>query len=123
MALSRHRNQILRLLEDHLFGDDEISESIDWHLYKGQATAVQTITIPDAARVKHEIGAEELEDGVSAQRARRNYIIKESRLPAGITYQDLTKNDRVTIGDTEFMVEGLDKTLEFVIYASLVGPK
>lgn len=121
--LSEYKDQILGLAEDNVFDDPEVVHAIDWSLYRGRSIAEQTFTIPDAALMNWEVGSEELEDGVSVQRGRRDYLIKESSLPAGVTVKDLTKNDHVTVDGSEFIVDLLDKTLEFVIYAKLVGAK
>lgn len=119
--LSDFRDQILETLEDNFFGDPEIIQSIEWAIYRGRSTPEQTFTILDAALVKWEVGTEELEEGVGVQMAKRNYVIKESSLPAGVTCKDLTKNDHVTVEGTEYIAVNLNKTLEFVVYVELVG--
>ena len=119
--LSDFKDQILTLLEDNFFGDDQLKRSITYTLYKGRSTAAQTFTITEAVLVKHKVAEEELEDGVAAQRARRKYIIREADLPTGVTVISLTKNDRITDDGSEFIVEEIDKTLEFIIAITVVG--
>jgi hypothetical protein len=119
--LSDFKDQILELLEDNFFGDDQLKRSITYDLYKGRSTAAQSFTIASAVMVKHKVTEEELEDGVMAQRARRKYIIRETDLPAGVTFNSLTKNDHITDGSAEFIVEEIDKTLEFILAISAVG--
>jgi len=119
--LSEFKDQILGLLEDNFFGDPELKQSITYSLYKGRSTAAQTFTIVDAVRTKHKLGDVELEDGVSAQQVMVQYIVRETDLPAGVTVDSLTKNDRITDGSSEFIVTEIDKTLEFVISISAVG--
>ena len=119
--LSEFKDQILGLLEDNFFGDPELKRSITYSLYKGRSTAAQTFTIVNAVRTKHKLGDVELEDGVSAQQAMVQYIVRETDLPAGVTVDSLTKNDRITDGSSEFIVTEIDKTLEFVIAITVVG--
>ena len=119
--LSDYQDQALELLEDHLFDDPAVTESITWKLYKGHSEAAQQITIPDAALVRLEIGEVELENGVKRQQAEYSYLIKASSLTDGVTVSDLTRNDKLRRSGKDLTVVELNKTFPYAVFVRAVG--
>jgi hypothetical protein len=122
MPLSDFQDQILEIVEDHFFADTELVRTVTWSLYKGRSTAASTFSVP-AVHGKHKVGDAEMEHHVAGQQGERIYYIRESDLPSGVTFEDLTRNDVVTDAGSDFTVAEINKSLEFIIKVTCWGPR
>lgn len=99
--------------------DPNVKRTITYTVYGGRSNVVDFQI--DAVCSLHSLADSALQDQLSAQSAQRKYIIREQDLPAGVTVQSLTRNDRITDGDAELVVTDINKVLEFVIEITAVG--
>jgi hypothetical protein len=109
---------------DLLFREPQLTETMTYRLYRGQSAEGEDrfedfsiVAIPD--RKAYRTAA--LPKRLQAQIGGRNFIIREADLPVHITVRDLSANDRIVDGESEFQVVELDKTLGFVIHVLTRG--
>lgn len=103
---------------DLLFLEPQLTAAVTYRLYKGQSAEGEdrfedfSLTAIPGRRTYR---TARLPKRLQAQSGHRNFIIREADLPLHVTVSDLSTNDRVMQGESEFQVVELDKTLGFVI--------